>query len=102
MENFDIITNISNFRKVRVIILKNKGTILFLLCALAGIALGVFFLIYGLKMDLDWYDGYAFFMETSRTLYIILGSIFAFLCTCVAALTMVKLAKEEEENKPNE
>ena len=76
--------------------MKNKGTILFLMCSLFGMLLGFFFLAVGLKMDVG-SDGA---LQICQTLYIILGSFFAFICTSIAALTMVKLAKEEEDNKP--
>ena len=117
-----------------MIILKNKATILFFLCALAGIALGVFFLIFGLKMgtpeDQTQYLAAEGYMEdydmdpwereiysqspgsvqmnqsgqeaatmVCKTIYICVGSVLAFVSTCFAAMIVVKLAQEEEENQ---
>lgn len=120
-----------NFCKVKVIILKNKATILLFIFAMAGIALGVFFLIFGLKLDSSTmemssstikisqsaFDDGEVFLEVpdrmmasqdsahaatmvSKTIYICTGSIFAFVSTTVAGLTVAKMAKEEEENQP--
>ena len=105
--------------------MKNKATILLFFCAVAGIALGVFFLIFGLNMgNLEEKPQYlsaddVYFTEevvgfdnpnvmvlnqsgedagtmVSKTIYICVGSIFAFVSASIAILTLVKLAKEEE------
>ena len=115
--------------------MKNKATILLFFYAVAGIALGVFFLIFGLKMgnledkpqylsvddvispeDGVYFDGKVVYLDNpntvllnqngedagtmvSKTIYICVGSIFAFVSASIAILTLVKLAKEEEENQ---
>lgn len=135
--------------------MKSRSTILLFVCAVAGIALGVAFLIFGFKLespqttevqvppDLDsgflyddtnnygGSDNYDFYASTnegmsledqmameflnrmfnnqsdntgavmiSKSIYICIGGVLAFVSTSVAAVMAAKMAKEEEENQP--
>lgn len=66
------------------------------MCCLAGILLGVFFLIFGLKLDIP---GETAATIVSQTVYICVGSVLALVATSIAAVTLVKLANEEEASK---
>lgn len=76
--------------------MKNKTTILLFMLSVAGLALGIFFLMFGLYLNDPVEVGAAM---VSKTIYIVAGSLFAFVATCIAAVTLFKMAEEEEKNQ---
>ncbi len=104
--------------------MKNKFTIFAFVSAVAGIALGVGLLIFGLKMDTGAEPAgtaeAALIVEdegrdellvpeklqqnnsaavVAQAVYVCVGSVFALVSTAAAGLALVKMAKEEEEGQ---